>query len=200
MGLLVTTGHLANSAAAHRLEVVRSRVVGDFHAEHLALHVPAAIVKASPDACLDELGIWLRERLERPHSVPSGIHESARDLERPTLGVVAEEHPQHGDVCAVEAVVSRDPLGIRRGDERRPGRVGIRGVVSILQRSGNRVPRPPEVVVVLVVPAVDRRVRPAQVLQREEPCAVCGVETGPCDELPGDFVPTRNRVSSATTW
>jgi hypothetical protein len=86
--------------------------------------------------------------------------------------------------------VSRDPLGIRRGEERRPGRVGIRGEVSILQRSWNRVPRPPEVEVVLVVPAVDRRVRPAQVLQREESRAVGGVEVVPCDELPCDFVPT----------
>src|SRR5918993_3781420 len=90
-----------------------------------------------------------------------------------------------------EAVVSRSPLGIRRGEERRPGRVRFRGGVSILRRSWNRVPRPPEVVVVLVVPAVDRRVRPAQVLQREEPRAVGGVETGPCDELPGNFVPTQ---------
>ena len=43
---------------------------------------------------------------------------------------------------------------------------------------------------VLVIPAVDRRVRAAQVLQREKPGAVGGVEIGACDELPGDLVPT----------
>ena len=51
-------------------------------------------------------------------------------------GDIAEEHPQHGDVCGVEAVVPRGPLGIRRGDERRPGRVGLRGGVAVLQARG----------------------------------------------------------------
>ena len=62
-------------------------------AEHLALDVCAAIVEASPDACLDQFAVGLRERLERPHSGPSGIHEVARDPERSPLRVVAEEHP-----------------------------------------------------------------------------------------------------------
>ena len=115
----------------------------------------------------------------------------ARDLEAP-CGLVAEEHPQHGDVCAVEAVVSRGPLGIRRGDERRPARVSVRRGVVVLCRSWDGVPRPPEVEVVLVVPAVDRRVRSGQVLQRQEPRAVGGVEVVPCDELAGDLVPAQD--------
>ena len=123
---------------------------------------------------------------------PPGFDEGAGDLERPSHGVVAEEHPQHGDVCGIEAVVSRGPLGVRRGEKRCPGRVGLRCGVAILRRSWNRVPRPPEVEVVLVVPAVDRRVRPAEVLQREEPRTVGGVEVGSCDELPGDFVPAQD--------
>ena len=76
----------------------------------------------------------------------------------------------------------------------------IRGGVPVLRRSWDRVPRPPEVEVVLVVPAVDRRVRPAQVLQREEPRAVGGVETGPGDELRGRPRSSSDRVRSATTW
>ena len=123
---------------------------------------------------------------------PPGFVEGARDLEGTTHGVVAEEHPQHGGVCGVEAVVSRGPLGIRRGEERRPGRVCLGAVVLVVQRRGDRVPRPPEVEVVLVVPAVDRRVRAAEVLQREEPRAVGGVEAGPFDELTGDFVPAQD--------
>ena len=61
--------------------------------------------------------------------------------------------------------------------------------VPVLGHSCKCVPRPPEVEVVLVVPAVDRRVRSAEVLQCEEPCALGSVEVGSCDELPGDFVP-----------
>ena len=87
----------------------------------------------------------------------------------------------------------RDPLGIRRGDERRPRRVGVPWRRFHRPSSRDRVPRPPEVEVVLVVPAVDRRVRPAHVQQREESRGVGGVEVVPGDELPGDLVP-------AQTW
>lgn len=92
-GLLVTTGPPREWSVAHRLEVVRGRVVGDVPAERLALHVRAAVVEASPDACLDELGEWLRERVKRAHSGASGIHESARDLEvrsKPHSGQIAQ--------------------------------------------------------------------------------------------------------------
>ena len=51
-----TAGPPREWSVAHRLEVVRGRVVGDVPAERLALHVRAAVVEASPDACLDELG------------------------------------------------------------------------------------------------------------------------------------------------
>ena len=156
-------------SATYRLQVVRRPVIGNVLSERLSHDVCAAVVEASPDAGIDELGEWLREGVERAHSGPSRIHEGARDLEATMKYRVAEEHPQHGDVCAVEAVVSRGPLGIRRGKERRPGRVGIRSAVPILQSSWNRVPRPPEVEVVLIVPAVDRRVRRAQDLQGLEP-------------------------------
>src|SRR4029079_2142468 len=82
------------------------------------------------------------------------------------------------------------PLRIGRADERRPGRVGGRVRIAILSGSGDRVPRPPEVEVVLVVPTVDRRVRPTHVQQCEESRAVGGVAIVPRDELPGDVVPT----------
>ena len=123
---------------------------------------------------------------------PPGFTNGARDLEGPPAGsspknirstvmcaasrqLCPETHSGYGAVMsAVQAGV-----GHRRG-------------VAVLRRSWDRVPRPPEVEVVLVVPAVDRRVRPAQVLQREEPRAVGGVEAVPCDELPGDLVPAQN--------
>ena len=89
----------------------------------------------------------------------------------------------------VLTVVSRRPLRIRRGDERRPACVGGRRSVAVLGRPGDGVPRPPEVEVVLVVPAVDRCVRRAQVLHCEQPGGVGGVEVVPCDELAGHFVP-----------
>ena len=129
-------------------------------AEHLAAHVRAAVVEASPDARLDELGEWLRERVERAHL--RLIREPGRwKLVIWKLpGASPKNMPQHGDVCGVEAVVPRDPLGIRRRDERRPGRVGCRVRRSRRPARRDRVPRPPEVEVVLVVPAVDRRVRP----------------------------------------
>ena len=60
---------------------------------------------------------------------------------------------------------------------------------------GDRVPRPPEVEVVLVVPAIDRRIGPTHVLQREESRRVGGAEIVPCDELSGDFVPAKDRCA-----
>ena len=94
---------------------------------------------------------------------------------------------------AVVADVPRRVLGVRRRDERRPGRVGGRRRVGVLVRPRNRVPRPPEVEVVLVVPAVDPRVRRAQVRHREDSRAVGDVQPVPCDEVTGDGVPARDR-------
>ena len=67
--------------------------------------------------------------------------------------------------------------------------------VAVLRRPADRVQRPPEVEVVLVVPGVDRRVGRRQVLHREETGAVGGVEVIPCDELAGDVVPARDGVA-----
>ena len=61
--------------ATHRLKVIFGRVVGHVHAEQLALNVPMAIVQARPDASVDELGEWLRERVERAHPRLSGREE-----------------------------------------------------------------------------------------------------------------------------
>ena len=95
--------------------------------------------------------------------------------------------------CAVSRQLCPDGvLRVRRGDQGRPAWLGNRRGVVVLTRPRDRVPRPPEVVVVLVVPAVDRRIRPAQVLQCQEPCAVGGVEVIPRDELSGDFVPAQD--------
>ncbi len=89
----------------------------------------------------------------------------------------------------VLTVVSRRPLRIRRGDEGRPPCLCGRRWVAILLRPRDGVPRPPEVEVILVVPAVDRCVGRAQVLHCEQPGGVGGVEVVPCDELAGHLVP-----------
>ena len=59
----------------YRSADVAGQVLGGVAAEHLARHVRAAIVEASPDACLDQLGEWLRERVERAHPRLSGSKE-----------------------------------------------------------------------------------------------------------------------------
>src|SRR6476660_2010358 len=91
----------------------------------------------------------------------------------------------------IEAVVPGRMLRIRRCDEGRPARIGGRRRVPVLTRARNRVPWPPEVVVVLVIPAVDRRIRAAEVLQRQEPRRIGGLQAVSCDELAGDLVPAQ---------
>ena len=80
------------------------------------------------------------------------------------------------------AEISGFQLGLRLGRR-----------VAVLRCPGDRVPRPPEVPVVLVVPAVDRRVGSAEVLHREEPGGGGDVEALTGDELPRDGVPARDR-------
>src|ERR687897_1821838 len=182
-------------SVADRLEVVRRSVGGDVPAEYLACHVRAAVVQSGPDACLDQLVQWLSKGVEGAHCGSSGVGEGAGDLEGPTGGVVAEERAQHGNVRAIEAVVSRGPLRVGGGEQRRPGGVGFGGGVAVLAGAYDRVPGPPEVVVVLVVPAGDRRVGAAEVLQREQPGAVGGAQVGAGDELAGDLVPADDRCA-----
>ena len=64
-----------------------------------------------------------------------------------------------------------------------------------LARPADRLKRPPEAEMVLVVPVVDRRVGRCQVLHREETCAVSSVEMVACDELAGDVVPAHDGVA-----
>ena len=77
----------------------------------------------------------------------------------------------------------------------RPRRVRRSRGVAVLRSPADRLKRPPEAEVVLVVPVVDRRVRCREVLHREETCALHRVEIVPCDELPGDVVPARDGVA-----
>ena len=88
-------------------------------------------------------------------------------------------------------------VGVGRRDERRPRRVGrsIRVALRRLPRPADRLKRPPEVEVVLVVPAVDRRVRAAQVHHREETRTVGGVEVVSCDEVSRDRAPAHDGVA-----
>ena len=125
---------------------------------------------------------------------PAGVHEDARDLVA-ARGRVAEEHPQHGGVRTVEPEVSRRVVGVGRGDQRRPRQVRRRRGVAVGCRPADRLKRPPEAEVVLVVPGVDRRVRRREVLHREKTGGVGNVEMVSCDELAGDVVPARHRVA-----
>src|SRR5262245_58086417 len=106
-------------------------------------------VQAGPDTCVDELGKWLRERVEPAHPRIGRAEKGgrARDLEASWNGV-AEEHAKRGDVGGIEAVVPGRMLGIGSGDEGGPARIGSSRRVPVLTSPRNRVPRPPEVVVV----------------------------------------------------
>ena len=185
---------MCGSVVAHGLEVVRGCVIRDVRSELDRLHVGCAEVEPRPDACLDDFVDRLREAAERARRGPAGVHEAARDLVA-ARGCVAEEHPQHGRVRAVEPEVSRWVVRVRCGDQRRPRRVRRRRGVVVQGRLANRLERPPEVEVVLVVPGVDRRVRCREVFHREKTGGVRDVQIVPGDELAGDVVPARNRVA-----
>jgi hypothetical protein len=149
------------SVPAYGLKVVVRHVVGDVSAKLLRLHVGGAVMESCPDARLDELRDRLRVAAEGARRGIVRIKErgGARDLEAPLGRVDAEEHLQHASVCAVEAEMPGRVVGIRCGDECRPRWVGRSRWVAVLVCSRDRVPWPPGVRVVLVVPAVDRRVR-----------------------------------------
>ena len=119
---------------------------------------------------VEKLVIW---KLPPTGASPKNIRSTATCA--PSRQLCPEVHSGYGAVRSAVQVESVVGAGI-----------------AVVQRRGDRVPRPPEVEVVLVVPAVDRRVRPTQVLQREESRGVGGVEVVACDELPGDLVPTQD--------
>jgi hypothetical protein len=82
--------------------------------------------------------------------------------------VRAEERLECAQMCTVEAHVPGRVVGVGRRQQRRPGRVRLGRRVPVQVGVSDRRPRPPEVEVVLVVPAVDRRIRAAQVHHREQ--------------------------------
>ena len=166
------------------------RVVGDVRAEQLARHVRAAIVEASPDACLDELGEWLRERVERAHRGPSG---------------------DRGTVLVIWKLPGASPKNSRSTVTCAPSRQlcpethsGYGAVMSAVHVESVVVPAFPSSSVVVIAFHGRQKSKwylsfqqliaasaATQVLQREESRGVGGVEVVPGDELPGDFVPTQ---------
>ena len=171
---------------ADRLEVVRCAVVGDVPAEQLARHVRAAVVEAGPDAGLDELGEWLRERVERADldAAAAGNLEklviwkppSARRRRtcRSTVTFAAsrqlcpETHSGYGAVMSAVQVGSAAVAGLPSSAARAiafHGRQKSKWYLSFQQ-------------------LIDASAA-AHVLQREESGAVGGVEVVPCDELRG---------------
>ena len=82
----------------------------------------------------------------------------------------------------------------RGGEQRRPGRVGLRARVAVHLGLADRGDRPPEVPVVLVVPAADRPVGAGEVGHREEPGGADDVEPAADDHVPQDPVPERRAV------
>src|SRR3954454_16374973 len=93
-----------SSVVAHGLEVVRGCVIRNAGSELDRLQIGCAEVESRPDTGLDDLVDCLRQAAERPRCRPARVQEGARDL-IPAGGCVAEEHPQHGGVRAVETEV-----------------------------------------------------------------------------------------------
>ena len=92
--------------------------------------------------------------------------DEARHVEGDLVG--AEEELHRADAPAVETHVTRRVIGIRGASQGRPARLGL-SPGCCPPGPGRSRPGPPEVEVVLVVPAVDRRVRGGQVHHREQP-------------------------------
>ena len=82
----------------------------------------------------------------------------------------------------------------RRGEQRLPVRIGHGRRVAVGARLPDRRAGPPEVPVVLVVPAADRRVGRSEVDDRVEARLVGRVEAEPrCELVTGELVPERDR-------
>src|SRR5207249_549701 len=147
-----------------------------------------AEVQARPNAGVDDLLERVRKSVEVARFAwEAGAYHAEPDLVR------AEEHLQHLKVRAVATEVPRWVLGVRRCEKRCPGGVGVGVRIAVLVRPLDRRPRTPEVPIVLVVPAVDRSVRGAQVQHREEEGAVTDVDGVLVDQVPGDAVPRQRR-------
>ena len=128
-------------------------------------------MEARPDAGVDDLLEGLREPVEVPRLT---VEAAACHIEPDLVG--AEEHLQHLKVRTVQTEVPGRVLGVGRGEERRPRRVRLGRGIAVPVRLVDRLPRSPEVPVVLVVPAADRRVRAAQVQLRKQEGAVDDVD------------------------
>src|SRR3954453_22827214 len=170
-GRLTRTGELLSHSvmAVEGPGVVRGRVPCDAAAARFALEVPGAEVQASPDAGCQDTVEHLREAVEVADRGVPRLEERPDARDRVAgLYPVTEVHAYDAGVGAVEAKVARRVLGIRRSDQRHTGGVGLGGRIAVLRCTYDRVPWAPQVPVVLVVPAVDRRVGLAEVLQREQ--------------------------------
>ena len=156
-------GLLFLAALSHRLEVVLPHVMGDFVAEHGSLHVGGAKVYAAPHASVDDLLGRVGEPLKGPcrtgfvaeraegnlvcaEEVLECVHERGRRGGVPR-GVVREgrreERWQVADRC-------------RWVEQRQPRRIGLGVRVAVGVGFPDRRYRPPELPIILVVPAADR--------------------------------------------
>src|SRR5262249_9639598 len=138
---------LLSAPQTHGLEVVRRHVFDDVASEVLRLHVGGAVVEACPDAGLGDLLERLRDAGEGACTGIARKKEGrcARDLVAP-VDHVAEEHPQHANVCTVEAEMSRPgicggsglrletPLAQRHAVPVAAGRIRVRRVFGGLHR------------------------------------------------------------------
>ena len=151
-------------------------VVDDLPTELRRLHIRGAVMEARPDARFDDLlerlartarsgashrrtGCWSRRR--RCRRVPKNVCSTRR------YALSSERCP---DGCSGYGAVM-SAVHAASGS--------VAGLPSLV-RLVDRLPRPPEVPVVLVVPAADRRVRAAQVQLREQQRAVSDVDGRSC--------------------
>src|SRR6266496_3159345 len=146
-----------------RLEVMLLEVLSDLLAEHGSLRVGGAGIIASPHSGVDDL----RERVGEPVEAPRGTGFVAEGAEANLVG--AEEVLERIDERTSRAGVPRGVVREGRREEReqrvadwrrgvkqrQPRRVGLGVRVAVGVGFSDRRYRPPELPIILVVPAAD---------------------------------------------
>ena len=154
------------------LEVVLRHVVGDVLAEQAAL--PSARGSAAPT----RPGVF-DLRPAAPRARRSGFGPGTTKLVTSNAMSSVPKKFQRADARTVQAHVP-DGCPVRCAPAASNSACGAVAEVAVIGRPGDRIDGPPEVEVVLVVPAVDDRVGGGQVHHREQPGAVGeGRDRGP---------------------
>src|SRR5438105_9491764 len=152
------------SGLVDRLEVVLLEVLSDLLAEHRSLRVGGAEVDARPHSGVDNFAEHIREPLEAPRGTGFVAERADGDLvgaeevlervyERTSCAGVARWVVRKGRREEREQRVADWRRGVK---QRQPRRVGLGVRVAVGVGFSDRRYRPPELPIVLVVPAADR--------------------------------------------